>query len=72
MCDACGGSDFVRRADDNAETVQSRLKVYNSQTAPLVAYYAALGKLKGSMAWRGSTKCPPDRESGACAQGDGG
>jgi adenylate kinase len=45
-CDACGGSDFVRRADDNAETVKSRLGIYNRQTAPLVAYYAALGKLK--------------------------
>jgi len=45
-CDACGGSDFVRRADDNAETVKSRLGIYNRQTAPLVAYYAALGKLR--------------------------
>jgi len=45
-CDDCGGSDFVRRPDDKAETVKSRLGVYNRQTAPLVAYYAALGKLK--------------------------
>jgi adenylate kinase len=45
-CDACGGSHFVRRPDDNAETVKSRLGVYNRQTAPLVAYYAALGKLR--------------------------
>ena len=45
-CDACGGSDFVRRADDNAETVKSRLGVYNRQTAPLVAYYSAVGKLR--------------------------
>ena len=46
QCDTCGGSEFVRRADDNAETVKSRLGVYNRQTAPLVAYYTALGKLK--------------------------
>jgi adenylate kinase len=45
-CDACGGSDFERRADDKAETVKSRLGVYNRQTAPLVAYYATRGKLK--------------------------
>jgi adenylate kinase len=45
-CDGCGGDDFVRRADDNAETVKSRLVVYNSQTAPLVAYYAGRGKLR--------------------------
>jgi adenylate kinase len=45
-CDVCGSSDFVRRADDNAETVKSRLGIYNRQTAPLVAYYATLGKLR--------------------------
>jgi adenylate kinase len=46
LCDVCGSSDFVRRADDNAETVKSRLGIYNRQTAPLVAYYATLGKLR--------------------------
>jgi adenylate kinase len=45
-CDVCGGSEFVRRADDSAETVKSRLGVYNRQTAPLVSYYATRGKLK--------------------------
>lgn len=29
------------RADDNAETLKSRLKVYNEQTAPVLPYYAA-------------------------------
>ena len=38
-CDKCGGSDFKRRADDNAETVRERLKAYHAQTAPLIAYY---------------------------------
>ena len=33
------------RADDNAETIRKRLEVYHSQTAPLVAWYAAEGKL---------------------------
>lgn len=33
------------RADDNAETIRKRLEVYNSQTAPLAAWYTAEGKL---------------------------
>ncbi len=46
VCDVCGSTEFVRRADDNAETVRSRLGVYHQQTAPLTAYYGAKGKLK--------------------------
>ena len=33
--------DFVRRSDDNAETVRARLEAYHRQTAPLLPYYAA-------------------------------
>jgi Adenylate kinase and related kinases len=32
------------RSDDNEETIQSRLKVYHSQTAPLAKYYKDKGK----------------------------
>lgn len=39
VCDACGGTEFKRRADDNAETVTSRLEAYHAQTAPLLPYY---------------------------------
>lgn len=39
VCDSCGGTDFKRRADDNAETVTSRLDAYHAQTAPLLPYY---------------------------------
>lgn len=39
VCDVCGSSEFVRRADDNAETVRQRLKAYHSQTEPIIAYY---------------------------------
>ena len=39
VCDQCGGTDMTRRADDNAETVASRLEAYHAQTAPLIAYY---------------------------------
>jgi adenylate kinase len=39
-CDKCGSTEMVRRADDNAETVASRLEAYHAQTAPLIDYYA--------------------------------
>ncbi|SNR60014.1 adenylate kinase [Puniceibacterium sediminis] len=45
VCDACGGTDMTRRADDNAETVGSRLQAYHEQTAPLARYYRARGAL---------------------------
>ncbi len=46
VCDKCGGSEFVRRADDNAESVRVRLMAYYRQTAPLIGYYHAKGKLR--------------------------
>lgn len=45
-CDKCGGSEFKRRADDNAETVRERLRAYHAQTAPLIAYYDGRGVLE--------------------------
>ena len=45
-CDKCGGTEFNRRADDNAETVASRLTAYHEQTAPLIDYYSDHGVLK--------------------------
>ena len=44
-CDKCGGS-LQHRSDDNEPTVRNRLKVYEEQTAPLVSYYKAQGKLR--------------------------
>lgn len=46
VCDKCGGTDFSRRADDNAETVRSRLQAYHRQTAPIISYYGEKGILK--------------------------
>jgi len=46
VCDVCGGTEFTRRADDNAETVGARLKAYHDQTAPLMPYYKAQGLLE--------------------------
>jgi len=46
VCDVCGSTEFIRRADDNAETVEARLKAYHDQTAPLMPYYKVQGLLK--------------------------
>ncbi|MFH1651382.1 MAG: adenylate kinase [Chloroflexota bacterium] len=43
-CDRCGG-ELYQRADDKVETVRERLKVYFSETAPLIDYYRKAGKL---------------------------
>jgi adenylate kinase len=44
-CSHCGGSDFKRRADDNEESLKTRLMAYYKQTSPLIGYYYAKGKL---------------------------
>ena len=46
VCDKCGSTEFVRRADDNRETVAARLAAYHKQTAPIIPHYAAAGMLK--------------------------
>jgi len=45
VCDKCGGQ-LYQRDDDNEETVGNRLKVYASQTEPLIDYYKAKGLLR--------------------------
>jgi adenylate kinase len=44
-CNRCGGN-VTQRSDDNEDTVRKRLTVYDEQTAPLVSYYKAQGKLR--------------------------
>ena len=46
VCDVCGAKNFVRRADDKAETVKARLDAYNRQTAPILPYSRAKGILR--------------------------
>ena len=46
VCDVCGGTEFVRRADDNEETVRARMDAYRVQTAPILPYYRAQSVLK--------------------------
>lgn len=60
-CEKCGAT-LSHRSDDNEDTVGKRLQVYESQTAPLVAYYKAQGKLRtvkgmGSMVAIFKTMC---------------
>jgi adenylate kinase len=43
-CDQCGG-ELYQREDDKPETARRRLEVYSQQTAPLIDYYRARGKL---------------------------
>lgn len=45
VCDVCGSTEFIRRPDDKAETVHARLEAYNAQTAPILPYYRAQGRL---------------------------
>ena len=45
VCDKCGGP-LLHRADDNEETIGSRLKVYEAQTAPLIDYFGNQKKLR--------------------------
>lgn len=50
LCDRCG-TPLVQRSDDKPETIEARLKVYDEQTAPLIAYYRSkniLSDLEGS------------------------
>ena len=43
-CDRCGG-ELYQRPDDTPETVKERLRVYFTETAPLIDYYNRAGKL---------------------------
>ena len=45
-CDVCGSTNFIRRADDNRDTVAARLEAYHQQTAPIIPHYAATGILR--------------------------
>jgi adenylate kinase len=45
VCDKCGSTHFKRRPDDTAETVRTRMTSYYKETAPLLGYYYAKGKL---------------------------
>ena len=45
ICDVCG-TPLIQRADDTYETANSRLEVYDNNTAPLLDFYNTRGLLK--------------------------
>lgn len=46
VCTSCGEKkEFKRRADDNEESLKTRLMAYYKQTSPLIGYYYAKEKL---------------------------
>lgn len=46
VCDTCGSTEFVRRADDTAEALRTRMLAYYRDTSPLIGYYYAKGQLE--------------------------
>ena len=46
VCDVCGSTEFIRRPDDNAGTMKTRMAAYRAQTQPLLPYYEARGVLR--------------------------
>ena len=59
ICDKCGAS-LEARADDNEETIRSRLQTYFDQTSPLVDYYKEKGNLYSATVSQSINKMGPD------------
>jgi len=45
-CDVCGSHSFIRRPDDNEQTVRNRLAEYRAKTAPILPFYEARGLVR--------------------------
>ena len=46
QCDACGGTEFKRRPDDNEQTVRTRMAEYRAKTAPILPLYEEKGLVR--------------------------
>ena len=46
VCDLCGSTDLVHRADDRPEALGTRFAAYRNQTAPILPYYERRGILR--------------------------
>ena len=46
VCDACGSTEFVRRPDDNEQTVRTRMAEYRKKTEPILPYYQQRGLVR--------------------------
>ncbi len=44
ICDVCGG-EVIQREDDTEDAIKRRLDLYETETAPLIAWYRRQGKL---------------------------
>ena len=45
ICDQCGSTNLVQRADDKEEVISNRLKVFQDTVSPVLKYYQDLGRL---------------------------
>lgn len=45
VCDVCGSTQMVRRADDTEDALRQRLMEYYKKTSPLIGYYYAKKQL---------------------------
>ena len=45
VCDVCGSTNLIRRADDNEDALRVRLMEYYKKTSPLIGYYYAKKQL---------------------------
>ena len=46
VCDACGSTEFIRRKDDNEQTVRTRMAEYRAKTEPILPYYEQRGLVR--------------------------
>jgi adenylate kinase len=46
VCDVCGSTEFVRRKDDNEQTVRTRMAEYRAKTEPVLPYYRERGLVR--------------------------
>ena len=45
VCDLCGGTNLVQRADDQEDVIQNRLQVFQDTVNPVLKYYQDQGRL---------------------------
>jgi adenylate kinase len=45
-CDHCGSTEFIRRPDDNEQTVRRRMAEYRAKTKPILPYYEERGLVR--------------------------
>jgi adenylate kinase len=45
VCDKCGGTQLVQRADDKEDVILNRLTVFQNTINPVLEYYQDLGRL---------------------------